>query len=103
MNISSGDPAVFNCTATATFINWEVNGAALNADLMSKGFDNPITIDLNVLQDLRMSKLGVLGSPDNDNISIVCVAVLRFSATMFVSKRSDPALLLVQGMIASIV
>ena len=70
MNVSSGDHAVFNCTAIATFINWEVNGGPIDSDLINKGFEVQFTIDLNVSQDLRMRALRVLGSPDNDNTSI---------------------------------
>ena len=97
VNVSSGDHAVFNCIAIATFINWEINGGPIDSDLINKGFETQLTIDLNVSQDLRMASLRVLGSSENDNTSITCVVVLQLASLVFLGNRSDPALLLVQG------
>ena len=99
VNVSSGDHAEFNCTAIATFINWEVNGGPIDSDLESRGFETQFTIDLNVSQDLRMESLRVLGSPENDNTTITCVVVLVLPSLMVVADKSDPAVLLVQGTI----
>ena len=103
VNVSSGDHAVFNCTAIATFINWEVYGGPLDSNLISRGFKPQLTIELNVSQNLRMGSLRVLGSPDNDDVSIVCVALLQLPSFMFVANGSDPVLLLVQGIAINLV
>ena len=95
VNVPSGDHAVFNCTAIATFINWEVNGETLNSELL--GFEEQEVVDLDISQNLRMRSLTVLGSPDSNNASIACIAVLEVAPLMFVANRSNPALLLVQG------
>ena len=100
MNVSIGDNAVFNCTAIASFINWEINGGPIDSDLIGKGYDQGPLITLNVSQNLRTDSLTVLGSADNNNASIACVAILRaqiYPAFEFVGNSSDPALLLVQG------
>ena len=97
MNVSSGDNAVFNCTAIATYIVWEVNGAPIDSDFISRGFDQGPLVTLNVSQNLRTDSLTVLGSADNNNASIVCVAILQLSETKFVGNTSDAVLLLVQG------
>ena len=55
------------------------------------------TTDLNVTENQRRKSLQVLGSPHSNNVSIVCVAVLQVSATMFDGASSKPALVLVQG------
>ena len=94
MNVSSGDQAVFNCTAIANFIEWEINGGTLNAD---QGFEELPIINLNVSQNLRQSTLRVEGSSASNNDSIVCVALLEVAPFMFAANRSEPALLLVQG------
>ena len=104
MNVSSGDHAVFNCTAITTFINWEVNGGPIDSNLISRGFDQGPLVTLNVSQNLRTISLIVLGSADSNNASIVCVATelvqiqhLQLSDIEFVGNTSNPALLLVQG------
>ena len=55
------------------------------------------TTDLNVTENLRMESLHILGSPHSNNVSIVCVAVLQVSTTMYDGISSKPALVLVQG------
>ena len=94
VNISSGDHAVFNCTAIATDITWRINGDNFNADFISEGFEE---LPLIAMQNLRMRQLRVLGSPDSDNASIVCVVVLQVSLQKIVGNTSAPVILLVQG------
>ena len=100
VNVSGDDHAVFNCTAIATFINWNVNGTSLNAG--TNGFEMQLTIDVNVSQDLRTAALRVVGSPDANNSSIECVALLEQSNKTFDAISSAPALLLVQGIIITL-
>ena len=93
---ASGDHAVFNCTAIATDITWRINGDYFNADFIIKGFEEQPLIVLNVLQNLRLRQLRVLGSPDSDNASIICVTILQLSQKI-IGNTSTPVLLLVQG------
>ena len=91
-----------NCTATATYINWKVNGVFLNHILRSQGFHEMPTIELNVTENQRRESLQVLGSPHSNNVSIVCVAVLQLSSIMFDGASSKPALVLVQGITGNV-
>ena len=97
MNISSGGHAVFNCTAIATDITWRINGDNFNADFITKGFEELPLIVFNAMQNLRMRQLRVLGSPDSDNASIVCVVILQVSLQKIVGNTSTPVKLLIQG------
>ena len=99
VNISSGDHAVFNCTAIATDLNWKVNDDSFNTDYESKGFHELAVVVLDASQSLRTASLRVLGSAHSNNASIVCVAILEYSQLLFVGNKSEPALLLVQGIL----
>ena len=96
INISLNEVAVLNCTAIATFINWEVNGQPID-DHISQDFDDsarPVLV--NETQNLRMRTLRVTGSSDSNGSNITCVAVLATSTTHPIA-ISEPALILVQG------
>ena len=98
MNISLNEVAVLNCTAIATFINWEVNGQPVN-DLDSPDFSysaSTVVVRVNETQTLRMSTLKVTGSSDSNGSNITCFAFLLTSTTHPIAK-SEPALILVQG------
>ena len=103
MNVSLNGFAMFNCTAIATSITWEIDGVLINSDkgyLKSKGFDDSASlVTLDSTQDLRGTSLRVLGSSNNSNASITCVAITFLSITppSFAVNRSEPALMLVQG------
>ena len=91
-NVSLNEVAVLNCTAIATFIDWEVNGQAVDKSTRSKGFDDSTPlVTLNKQQNLRMRALGVTGSSDSNTTNIKCVAIHN------VPVKSEPALILVQG------
>ena len=100
MNISSGDHAVLNCTAIATDLNWKVNDDSFNTDYENKGFHELAVVVLDASQSLRTASLRVLGSAHSNNASIVCVAILEYSQLLFVGNESEPALLLVQGILS---
>ena len=85
---------MFNCTAIATDITWRINGDNFNADFITNGFEE---LPLIAMQNLRMRQLRVIGSPDSDNASIVCVVVLQVSFQKIVGNMSTPVILLVQG------
>ena len=99
MNVSINGFAIFNCTAIATSITWAIDGVLIdNGDLRDKGFDNsaPLVI-LNLTQYLRSTSLRVLGSPDSNNVSITCVAIIPITPFTNDVNTSEPALMLVQG------
>ena len=73
MNISSGDHAVFNCTAIATFINWEVNGTTVDAEFLSKGFETQQLVDPD-------NNLTVLGTTENNGSFITCHSLLLLTS-----------------------
>ena len=68
---------MFNCTAIASFITWEIDGVLINNYIRDKGFDNSApTLTFNLTQELRGTSLRVLGSPNSNNVSITCVAII---------------------------
>ena len=98
MNVSHNGFAMFYCTAIASFITWEIDGVLINSDLRGKGFDDSApTLTLNLTQDLRGTSLRVLGSPDSNNVSITCVAIIPITLLKNDVNTSEPALMLVQG------
>ena len=98
MNVSLNGFATFNCTAIANFITWEIDGVLINSDIRGKGFDDSApTLTLNLIQDLRSTSLRVLGSPDSNNVSITCLAVIPITPFANNVNTSEPALMLVQG------
>ena len=96
-NITESYTTLVNCTAIGSYINWKVNDSPVNDDLQNQGFHELTTVDLNVTENLRMKSLQVLGSPHSNNVSIVCVALLQVSTTMYDAVSSEPALVLVHG------
>ena len=98
MNVSLNGLAMFNCTAIAAIITWEIDGVLIDSDLRDRGFDDSApTLTLNLSQNLRGTSLRVLGSPDSNNVSITCVAIIPITPTTSVANTSEPALMLVQG------
>ena len=97
MNTALSKVAVLNCTGIATVIDWLVNGQPIDDTLRRKGFDDftPL-VTLNKAQDLRLNTLNVTGSSDNNGTNVSCVATL-ISSTIRPIARSEPALILVQG------
>ena len=100
VNVSLNGFAIFDCTAIASLITWEIDGVLIDSDgdLRDKGFDDSApTLPLNLTQDLRGTSLRVLGSPDSNNVSITCVAVIPITPFTNDVDTSEPALMLVQG------
>ena len=98
MNVSLNEFTMFNCTAIATFISWKIDGVLINGDIRDKGFDDSaLLVTFNLTQDLRGTSLKVLGSPNSNNVSITCVAIIPTSFTTFDINTSELALVLVQG------
>ena len=98
MNVSLNGFAIFNCTAIASFISWEIDGVPFNSGFKDKGFDNTAPlVTLDGAQDLRGTSLRVLGSPDSNNVSIACVAIIPTTLTTNDVNTSESALMLVQG------
>ena len=98
MNVSLNGFAIFNCTAIASFISWEIDGVLINGDIRDKGFDDTApVVTLDAAQDLRGTSLRVLGSPDSNNVSITCVAIIPITHFTNDVNTSEPALMLVQG------
>ena len=98
MNVSLNGFATFNCTAIASLITWEIDGVLINGDLRDKGFDDTApVVTLDGTQDLRGTSLRVLGSLNNNNTNITCVAIIPVTLTTNNVNTSEPALMLVQG------
>lgn len=66
MNVSSGDHAVFNCIAIATF------GITVDAEFLSKGFETQQLVDPD-------NNLTVLGTTENNGSFITCHSLLLTS------------------------
>ena len=93
MNAGLNKTVNFTCTAIAEDIRWRVNGATINPDLRSRGFDDsssPVT--LNATQHLQMGTLTVFGSADNNGTNITCVVIFFSSLS---SEESEATVLLV--------
>ena len=98
MNVSLNGFATFNCTAIASLITWEIDGVLIDSDLRDKGFDDSApVVTLDAAHDLRGTSLRVLGSPDSNNTSIKCLAIIPITLTKNDVNTSEPALVLVQG------
>ena len=98
MNVSLNGFATFNCTAIASLITWEIDGALIDNDFREKGFDDTASlVTLDGAQQLHGTSLRVLGSPDSNNVSITCVAVIPITPFTNDVNTSEPALMLVQG------
>ena len=101
MNVSLNGFATFNCTAIASLITWEIDGVLIDSDkgdFRDKGFDDSASVvTLNSTQNLRGTSLRVLGSSNNNNVSIVCVAIIPITPFTNDVNASEPALLLVHG------
>ena len=98
MNISLNGFAMFNCTAIASFITWEIDGVLIDGDLRDKGFDDSApTLTFNLTQELRSTSLRVLGSPESNNVSITCLAIIPITHFINDVDTSEPGLVLVQG------
>lgn len=91
-----------NCTAVANIIHWEINGYSI-LNYNDKEFtESPTERILNgIIQNLRTKKLWVTGSSDSDGAQVVCVATLDVNDG-FESLVSEPAIVLVQGIIIRI-
>ena len=96
VNVSISGAAEFTCTAIATAFIWEANRVGID-----EGNEIAVTtIVLNKAQDLRMSTLRIVVSSSSYNaVNITCIAV---SLSPFTSEESDPALLLVQGYVITL-
>ena len=103
MNVSLNGFAMFNCTAIASLITWEIDGVLIDSDIRGKGFDDSAPeLTLNLTQNLRSTSLRVLGSPDSNNVSITCLAIIPITPFTNDVNTSEPALMLVRGMKVSI-
>ena len=98
MNVSLNGFARFNCTAIASVITWKIDGVLIDSDLRDKGFyDSASVVTLNLTQYLRGTSLSVLASPDSNNVSITCGAIIPITPYINDVNTSEPALMLVQG------
>lgn len=93
MNISLNGEATFNCTFVGEVLVWEANERQIHSG--QNGFEF-FFVHLNETQSasLRKSTLTVVASPDRNSTNLTCTA---FSSSPLSSKRSETALLLVQG------
>lgn len=98
VNISLNEATVFNCTATASFIFWCVNGKCTSDFIRSIGFDDSaLAVTLNATENLRARALRVQGSQVNNESKVACEIYLQTTATKFDYNISGSALMLVQG------
>ena len=97
LNITINEVAVMNCTAVATYIDWEVNHVSVLV-YSDKGIIQSETVTHDAAQNLRTRKLWVTGSSDSDGARIVCVVTLFNSDDSHQTISSEPALVRVQGL-----
>ena len=90
VNITLNKVAVINCTSTAPVILWEIDGYGVQQ------FSNITESETETVQNLHTRKLWVTGSPDNDGVQVVCLALLYVNGELE-TKASEPALIRVQG------
>ena len=90
-NTSLNGEAVFNCTFVGEVLVWEANERQIHHG--QNGFEF-IFVQLNATQSLRMSTLTVVVLPDKNHTNLTCTT---YSTSPLSNKRSETALLLVQG------
>ena len=90
-NTSLNGEAVFNCTFVGGGIVWKANEEQIHSG--QNGFEL-FLVQLNTTQSLRMSALTVVALPDKNHTNFTCTA---YSTSPLSSKKSETALLLVQG------
>ena len=90
VNITLNEVAAINCTSTAPVILWEVDGHSVQQ------FSNITESKTETKQNLHTKKLWVIGTPDNDGVQVVCLAILYVNGELE-TKASEPALIQVQG------
>ena len=88
VNVSLKGVAEFNCTATASTFIWKANGQVIVSN------DAIVTVDETNEVTVRMSTLRVMVTSIDNSSNITCEAI---TLTPFAKDESDPALLLVQG------
>ena len=92
VNVSVNGAAVFNCTAVGNSFIWRANGIEIDEGMG--------TILMQVLVDgtegIRRSTLRVSVSSTDNAANITCVAI---SSSPLSIDKSDPVLLLVQGIL----
>ena len=94
VNVSLLGVAEFNCTGIATDFIWKIDGV----DVISNGdslIKTPATT-LNEAQDIRMSTLRVTDFSTDNTTNVTCTAVV---VSPLSSDESEPALLMIQGII----
>ena len=92
INVSINEVAEFNCTAVGNSLFWRANGIEIDEEM-----GTTLTIVLvDGTEGIRRSTLRMSVSSTDSAANITCTAV---SASPLSSDESDPALLLVQGII----
>ena len=93
LNISLNEVAEFNCTGIAETIAWKANGE----EIVNNGetIVIPTAIVVNQTQGILMSTVLLTASIVDNVTNITCIAL---STSPLSSDESEPALLLVQGL-----
>ena len=93
VNTSINKVVEFNCTAVANGFTWYANGQQIdNGEGVAITPEIPVNENLNIrMSTLRMAVVSV-----NNSTNITCIAFLLDPIS---SEESDPALLLVQGIV----
>ena len=82
--------AEFNCTAVANSFTWQANGQQI--DNGEEAVITPVLV--NETKNIRMSTLTLMSVSNSTNVTCTAIRVTNFSRA-----DSDPALLLVQGIV----
>ena len=98
VNISLNGEAEFNCTGIGSTFFWKANGTELSNDGKKIFIAPPLLVD--EVQDLKISTLRVTVASTDNATNITCTAIKLDPFS--ISNESEPALLLVQGIIESI-
>lgn len=98
MNVIDGDSVVFHCRARADYVVFFVNGTlAAEQIVIDKGFKESTITDIN--GTIRERTLTATALTQYNSTNIICSASIVVNLIPVGTVLSDPAILLVQGII----
>ena len=103
INISANDDSKMNCTVIGDHINWRVDGEPLVGDEHAGFFySHQSSVLLDEATNKRMGQLTIRGLNTTNGTMVTCVASQLIDSEHFTVAESEPALILVQGIVKSI-
>ena len=104
INMSVNEEAVMSCTVIGDHINWKINGEALVGDEHAGiSYSHQSSVLLDKAANKRIGHLRIMGLNNTNGTVVQCVASQLIDSNLFSAATSNPALILVQGIVKNIV